>query len=386
MNNASEPKEKKRKFSIYFSFLFLHITWSCSVSLERPNTVLSSDTSLDHVGSIKDLSNVYLQLCHKEGIVPVSYFIRHINDTHVELNHQGLGSKGTYAIAIALMSNTSITQLSLEDNWMMPEGLAHLMDMMRENCYIQDLVTSKYTTNVCGEYEWVAIFLHSHWESIVIQSACYEYILLNGVVNDTLTVLDLSYNGFGNEGALALGEALKANMSLQRLDISCNRISNEGARLLCKGLETNETLRVLKLSRNPLTVEAALLLLISITKNPESKMEELDISVSKIEAKLIQLYPFVLQDYLDERKLRLLDFFKNMDKDGSMSVPVSDFCRHISPNVRNVAEMKLDTEIHHMVTFWGHSAIQRTPNNSVKLPKCPAVRCFHSAGLFRRIQ
>ncbi|XP_075699906.1 uncharacterized protein LOC142664626 [Rhinoderma darwinii] len=180
-------------------------------------------------------------------------------------------------------------------------------------------------------------------------------------VNGILKVLDLSYNGFGNEGALALGEALRVNSSLLHLDISCNRINDEGIRLMCKGLESNETMRVLKLSRNPITVEGAITLLSSITRRPESRMEELDVSNVLVNERFLSLLgsasisrptlhvlyagkkgfigkrpstrpdPMrVIQDFLDERKLRLLDFFKNMDKDGSMSVPVSDFCRYLA--------------------------------------------------------
>lgn len=33
----------------------------------------------------------------------------------------------------------------------------------------------------------------------------------------------------------------------------------------------------------------------------------------------------VYKDYLDQRKLRLWDFFRNIDKDGTMRVPVADF-------------------------------------------------------------
>ena len=64
-------------------------------------------------------------------------------------------------------------------------------------------------------------------------------------VNVTLKYLDLSWNGFGNEGALALGEALKFNNTLVHLDLNNNRITNEGVGSLCKGLEANDTLRVL---------------------------------------------------------------------------------------------------------------------------------------------
>lgn len=57
--------------------------------------------------------------------------------------------------------------------------------------------------------------------------------------------LDLSWNGFGNEGALAMGEALKFNNTLVHLNLNNNRLTNEGVGMLCKGLEFNDTLRVL---------------------------------------------------------------------------------------------------------------------------------------------
>lgn len=58
--------------------------------------------------------------------------------------------------------------------------------------------------------------------------------------------LDLSWNGFGNEGALALGEALKFNNTLVSLSLNNNRLTNEGVSMLCRGLEFNDTLRVLQ--------------------------------------------------------------------------------------------------------------------------------------------
>lgn len=57
--------------------------------------------------------------------------------------------------------------------------------------------------------------------------------------------LDLSWNGFGNEGALAMGEALKFNTTLVHLNLNNNRLTNEGVSMLCRGLEFNDTLRVL---------------------------------------------------------------------------------------------------------------------------------------------
>ena len=38
--------------------------------------------------------------------------------------------------------------------------------------------------------------------------------------NITLKILNLAWNGFGNDGALAMAEALKVNSSLLELDLT----------------------------------------------------------------------------------------------------------------------------------------------------------------------
>lgn len=68
-------------------------------------------------------------------------------------------------------------------------------------------------------------------------------------MNTCLKHLDLSWNGFGNEGALALGEALKFNNTLVHLNLNNNRITNEGIGMLCRGLEHNDTLQILQVNR-----------------------------------------------------------------------------------------------------------------------------------------
>ncbi len=62
--------------------------------------------------------------------------------------------------------------------------------------------------------------------------------------------------------------------------------------------------------------------------------------------------PNVLKDYLDQRKLRLWDFFRNIDKDGTMRVPVADFRKAVQ-----VFPDKLISNYAESVTFAGSTAL-----------------------------
>lgn len=64
--------------------------------------------------------------------------------------------------------------------------------------------------------------------------------------NTGIREIDLAHNGFGYEGALAVGELLSKNTQLQRLDLSSNQINWNGAMFVAKGLAKNRTLEVLR--------------------------------------------------------------------------------------------------------------------------------------------
>ncbi|KAM9061283.1 leucine-rich repeat-containing protein 74A isoform X2 [Sarcophilus harrisii] len=285
--------------------------------------------------------DLYLEACKLVGVIPVSYFIRNMEETHMNLNHHGLGPKGTKAIAIALVSNTTITRLELEDNWILEEGVLALMQMLHENYYIQELnvshnhlgsggakiitdfllenTSSLWSIQLAGNnfkddtaemfrnalvsnYRIKELDLsHNSFSEKGGEQLGYMLVLNEGLqtlnlgwnqlhsrgavavcyslrVNVTLKTLDLSWNGFGNEGAQVLGEVLKINSTLSYLDISSNHLNNDGANSLSNGLELNETLRILKMSHNPVTLEGALSIILSVKRNPKSRLEEIDIS------------------------------------------------------------------------------------------------------------
>ena len=85
--------------------------------------------------------------------------------------------------------------------------------------------------------------------------------------NTTLTILDLMCNRIGDEGGQALGEALQNNTALTRLDLERNRISYVGAKALGEGLQKNITLTSLNLGYNQLGEEGAKALAAGLERN-----------------------------------------------------------------------------------------------------------------------
>ncbi|XP_044231256.1 leucine-rich repeat-containing protein 74A isoform X2 [Thunnus albacares] len=308
------------------------------------------------------IAEVYLQACKLVGVVPISYFIRNLDSPTMTLSHHGLGPLGCKALAIALVSDMHINTLELADNYIQAEGAKYLVEMLRANFTIQHLDLSNNHLQSAGA---------EHVAKMLLDSISVKSMKLSGngftdddakyfadalSVNMMLKHLDLSWNGFGNEGALAMGEALKFNNSLVHLNLNNNRVTNEGIGMLCKGLEANDTLRVLLLAYNSLTVEGALALVNVVKNTPKTALEEINICNVLVNENFVHLLEVtclehpsldvqyggvggfiakkppkridpmkVIQDYLDQRKLRLWDFFRNIDKDGTMRVPVADF-------------------------------------------------------------
>ncbi|NXW14128.1 LR74A protein, partial [Circaetus pectoralis] len=336
---------------------------------ESPESASLADTSAEKVtqGSDTDLevedpekafvgitgAELYLEACRLMEVVPVSHFIQNLAKPYINLNHHGLGPKGVKAIAIALVSNATVTHLELEDNCILAEGAICITEMLRENSSVQELNMSNNHLDTAGAEAIASLlldnmsYLHtlqlsgglshclctfvslqgnyqvkeldlSHNEfsekggqllgqmlasntALEILDLSWNHLRRKGTValgtglrgNGALKILNLSWNGIGNEGALALGEALKVNNVLVHLDISNNQINDEGAKKLCRGLEVNGKLKILKMASNPLTMEGATALLTSVRKNPKSMMEEINISNVLVNETFIKLLDLV---------------------------------------------------------------------------------------------
>ena len=53
----------------------------------------------------------YLSACTDCGVIPASYYLRHMKQTSLEMHHHGLGEKGARALAIALVVSYLVCHL-----------------------------------------------------------------------------------------------------------------------------------------------------------------------------------------------------------------------------------------------------------------------------------
>ena len=102
-----------------------------------------------------DDSLIYYNACKFFGVVPVSYFVRNLTLSKIDLKHHGLGPKGAKAICICLTSNSHVFHLNISDNGIGPSGAIAVANMLRENCYITEIDLS---SNKLGNTGGIAIF------------------------------------------------------------------------------------------------------------------------------------------------------------------------------------------------------------------------------------
>jgi Ran GTPase-activating protein (RanGAP) involved in mRNA processing and transport len=99
-------------------------------------------------------------------------------------------------------------------------------------------------------------------------------------LNTTLKCLDLSWNNFGDDGAVAIAKALRINKSLEILNLACNKIGNKGTEAIAGALLVNRSLRCLDLSGHHIGVDGAVAIASSLQTN--KSLEILHLNGNKI--------------------------------------------------------------------------------------------------------
>ncbi|KAK3576783.1 hypothetical protein CHS0354_014604 [Potamilus streckersoni] len=293
----------------------------------------------------------YEKYCQSLGVVPISYFLRHITDSEITMRWHGLGPVAAKAIALVLRDNITLEKLNLQGNWMQGEGCVAMARMLEENDYITELnladnklgtigaqslcqmlgvnatlrkldisgndftdkdastfalgmENAKYLRELnlsrnlfgieAGEILGPAIGGNDILESLDLSwnqiRGSGAIALAKGVQeNIRLKYCNLSWNGFGPEGGTAIATALENNNTLIELDISGNRLTADTVLKMAKAIAKNDTLKVLRMGNNLLTTAGAIALATSISQSESSQLEELDITDVPVEFEFLRI-------------------------------------------------------------------------------------------------
>ncbi|PVD33131.1 hypothetical protein C0Q70_08580 [Pomacea canaliculata] len=344
--------------------------WETDLEPEVPE----ANSTYDHSGR-----KLYLEECARLGVIPVSYFLRHMTSRQLHMKHHGLRPSDMLAMASVLVNlsdnhlnrcagelcrilrlNDYLRRVTLAGNGFDDKAAEYFAEFIGASSHVEYLSLSR--NSLCeraGQLLGPAISENSclkeldlSWNQLRRRGAV---AVANGIKNNVfMKKINLAWNGFGLEGAVALGDAIKGNSVLEEIDITNNRITTEGAVVIGKGLSANETLKVLKMGINPMQSAGCWGICAAILKNPNSVLQALDfsdVSVNKDFEEILQkvkeqlpglrvkhggmdvplkpktpVHPMVkLMTYINKNNIRLVDFFNKFDKDGSMSVTPDEF-------------------------------------------------------------
>lgn len=251
-------------------------------------TDLECDEDFSQVKSKYDPTGrtIYQRACEKLGIVPASYFVRHMVEPNVMMSHHGLGPLGIRAMALALLYNTKVTNLSIRDNGIGEEGGQIVAKLLRENYFIVELDMSE---NQLGRNAVVEIAVTLKENNTLtklglagnsLDDKDADIICQSLLVNNSLTHLDLSSNKLSNKACEYFAKVLDESITLLELDLSWNHIQFQGGQILAKGLQGNVKLRSLNLAWNGLTSEGAKAIAVALVEN--ATLQVLDLSSNRI--------------------------------------------------------------------------------------------------------
>jgi len=167
-----------------------------------------------------------------------------------------IGPEGAKALAEALRTNTTLTEINLTCNGIGPEGAKALVETLQLNI---KLTTINFGCNGIGDEgaKALAEALRTNTTLTKINLA-NNNIGLEGIkalaealqMNTKLTTIDLANSNIGDKGAKTLAEALQLNTKLTNIFLDHNGIGPEGAKALAEMLQRNNVLREMNLGSN----------------------------------------------------------------------------------------------------------------------------------------
>eukprot|EP01012_Entosiphon_sulcatum_P022744 TRINITY_DN27735_c0_g1_i1.p1 TRINITY_DN27735_c0_g1~~TRINITY_DN27735_c0_g1_i1.p1 ORF type:complete len:1123 (+),score=337.23 TRINITY_DN27735_c0_g1_i1:119-3487(+) len=235
-----------------------------------------------------------------------------LNFSDTEKTEQYLDDTSCRLLAIALLSNRTLTKLNVSNNKVGPEGARYLADMLEENTGLtelnlnnnhigddgaralsralrdrndtcqkiwvesngvseeaqEELVYEIELNNVPPALKRNLTRLRTNDRRLQVLDFCGKYLgerkyddgamhilLRNMKENTSVTEIDLSYNEITDNGAQYLAMLVRNNRSLRKLDLSYNQIG-AGASALAKAVMSNPVIDSLSVEGNPVPQDA----------------------------------------------------------------------------------------------------------------------------------
>ena len=187
----------------------------------------------------------YVAACREARVTPVARVLLEPDVEVLDLEHFGLGPRGMVALAAGLEKGSKTRALVLGDNWVGEEGAAALGRLFSAAGHIS---SARLDGNAIGRG---AIPLFAELDN-----------------NQTLTELDMSGNGLGDDEALALADLLDDNHTLVRVNVSRNEIGSQGAYALGMALENNSMIESFDLAWNSIRLGGAKMFARALAQHP----------------------------------------------------------------------------------------------------------------------
>ena len=206
--------------------------------------------------------------------------------TNLDLSWNNLGPAGAELLATALKTNTTLTNLNLSRSKLGPAGAESLAKALKTNTTLTNLDLSGNNLGpASAESLATALNISSTLRNVNLSDnnvgpTVAESLATALKTNTSLTNLNLSVNNLGSAGTESLSTALKTNTTLRNLDLSGNNLGPAGAESLATALKTNTTLTNLNVSWNNLGPASAESLVTALETN--TTLTNLNLSRNKL--------------------------------------------------------------------------------------------------------
>ncbi|XP_041357936.1 leucine-rich repeat-containing protein 74B-like [Gigantopelta aegis] len=369
-----------------------HVT----ITTTEINEDFRDDSSDDGDKKVRDspvttLRNMYRQMCNVLRVIPSTRFTRQLGSTKVVIKDYGLHRKELRAIIATLLNDSefrelefigqrfqrkeatyisrlvhakpmltrlvisnnhlsgpcmkilcaalidasAVRHLNLSGNGLLDHDSDSVIKLIEEMSGLRELILNNNELGACGIQLGKAI---GENDTIKLLDLSWNHIRGQGAVgiarglmeNTSLKNLNLAWNGFGFEGCVALSQALQHNTNLQILDLSNNRIHPPAIWQLIEGVVQNKTLTTLKLALNPIPANVISVVLDRIFKNKHCGLKELDLQGIVVDMNFLETLAM-----LEKERLFLVRYETILRKGDKSLVDVT--CK----NVYNVDPIKI---------------------------------------------